>query len=596
MTCLPPMVTLWRAEPRAIAQLVVSTIVRCICQDNSGGDYIHFTCSANRSLKPISRKAVPVATVQETLKIDQPNNATPSLPTTSNVSATKGNSGSAPSSTEVQVTSDTQLVLFTTIFQHVRAAFDNNTVVNWADLDEELQKEKGTARKEWVKTIFPLTRSNRMLYACLVDIQNHNVAHSDRAQCTLVLCCVVDAVDMCSMCASICERGCLTKDSTSRSASSSTKVDRSTTKRPYTSAEDAIVREAVHTWEQFGLTFYWVGVNRYLQRPNGSAQHRWKERLAPTVTKVGPPVQHASKPLEIYPFSSEEDSLMVNHMKHLPQRGEAAVWNKLSVLLNRPICALQNRYYRLKKIMTARGDTNKTALLDCYSARRAAATAEGSSSPPAREAEVEVKIILAEMVRAVEDINRVTEPFSSPPMPKKLFFRAEKRTHFSLAEDKEIAKCARQRLSSFPSHTSPALPGTARERQTQPEKRMQGVLSSAKMTSETLPASLQRWADLDKCLGRSPDACRQRILRISQAQRYKLLTELEDCDSTGSEAVSQSESNAALMDGAADAVTAERAVANFKAQQLAVMSVLRVVVWVLELTELFPLNARHFKL
>ena len=221
-----------------------------------------------------------------------------------------------------------------------------------------------------------------------------------------------------------------------------------------------------------------------------------------------------------------------------------------------------------------------------------------SSSAPAGDAEVEIKAMLAEMVSAIKNINPVTKPFSSQPMPKNISFCAEKRTHFSLAEDKETVKCARQRLCSFPSHKLPTLLGTARELQTLPEKRMQGVLSSAKTTSETLPASLQRWADLDKCLGRSPDACmhRQRFLRISPANRYKLLTELEDCESTGSTAVLQNDSSAAFMDGTADTVTAERVIANFKAQQLAVLSVLRAVVWVLELTELFPLNARHFKL
>lgn len=368
----------------------------------------------------------------------------------------------------------------------------------------------------------------------------------------------------------------MAKNTTEAGTSGSNCATVSQVKGAYTSTEDAIIREAVHTWEQFGLAPSWAGVDRRLGRSTSSAQHRWKYRLAPGAVPKGAPVLYAASNqqsqtslLTIYQFTAEEDALLLQHLDHLPEPVEATVWRALSALLNCPQYALRNRWHRLQKTMIRQSTVTATELWACYAARNSAnGVGESVEAVSACDENREVREVLNAVVFTVAKVMSAVlerQRFTSQSLPKKNGFRAEKRKHFSLAEDQEIIKCARQRLTaSLSSHSSQGLQLQAQHRSTV------GIGEAA------VPAgNLRRWADLDRCLGRSPDACRQRLCRLSLMKRYKLLMEVAD--------TKEGEESAALSLNE----TGER--------KTEVHAVVCALLGVVELAELYPLHAMHFK-
>ncbi len=575
MTHLQPKVTFAHAAPRAVANLVLSAILQCVCHsaetERSEGN--SKTQLKPLSQKPLSRGVVTVGNRNPTTSIVLQNINVPAAATNTTPAAQASAVNSSPT--------NAVYTTYHTILRHVRFAYENNTTVSWTDVDKEMQRANGTALHEWVAGILPLAKTPRQTYTFLMDVQNHAAPRSRRQKCVLALNCIVDAVDVCEMCTTICTRGCLAKDFTGGRASASVSAAVSQHKGGYNSAEDALIRQAVRTWEQFGLVPNWAGVDRALGRSPTSAQHRWKHRLAPGTVPQGAPVLHAASsqpspttPMIIYRFTEEEDALLVQHLNHLPQPVAATVWGKLSALLNRPQYALRNRWHRLQKTMIRQSFVSETELWACYVARGAKKCAEsGAGTGSADRAHAEVKQVLDAVISTVVEVMHAVlerQRFVSPSEPKQTGFRAEKRKHFSLAEDLEIIKCARQRL-----HRS-TLQGHQQEEQDR----------SAVITSESavLTSHLQRWADLGRCLGRSHEACRQRLCRLSLMKRYTLLLEVTDS--------SKREESAELCSIEIGVLRTAGAVAKVPEE---VHEVLCAVVDVLELVELYPLHAMHFK-
>ena len=317
-------------------------------------------------------------------------------------------------------------------------------------------------------------------------------------------------------------------------------------------------------------------MDRRLGRSISSAQHRWKYRLAPGAVQKGAPVLYAASnqqsqtsPLTIYQFTEEEDAMLVQRLDHLPEPVEATVWSALSALLNRPQHALRNRWHRLQRSMIRQSAVTEAELWACYAARNSANGAgESAEAVPANDENEEVREVLSAIFSTVADVmNAVLERqrFISPSMPKKNSFRAEKRKHFSLAEDQEIIKCARQKLTaSLSSHSSLRLQSQAQHR------------NKVGTGEAAVPAgNLRRWADLDRSLGRSPDACRQRLCRLSLMKRSRLLMEIAD-----------------IKEGEESAVLSLNETGVRKTEVHAMVCAM---LGVVELAELYPLHAMHFK-
>ena len=204
MMYLQPKVTFAHAAPRAVANLVLSTIVQCVCEDGSIAETERIKCNSTALLKPALQKPNTGQATGQTNK--------------SNIFAARNTTTAALSSAATHSTVNALHTTYLTILQRVKCAYENNAMVIWADIDKEMHQKKGTALREWVQAVFPLAKAPLQMYAFLMDAQNRAAARSRRQKCALALNCIVDAVDVCGMCASICTLGCLTKDSKSDEA------------------------------------------------------------------------------------------------------------------------------------------------------------------------------------------------------------------------------------------------------------------------------------------------------------------------------------------------------------------------------------------
>lgn len=160
MTYLQPKVTFAHAAPRAVANLVLSTIVQCVCENGSIAETERIKCNSTALLKPalqkpLSRGAVSASnTGQATGQTNK-----------SNTFATRNTIPAAQSSAATHSTVNALHTTYLTILQHVRFAYESNTMVIWAGIDKEMHQKKGTALREWVQGVLPLAMVPLQMYA-----------------------------------------------------------------------------------------------------------------------------------------------------------------------------------------------------------------------------------------------------------------------------------------------------------------------------------------------------------------------------------------------------------------------------------------------